>query len=269
MNSNNNRKGRSASASHAGHVRPDNQDAVLADDGLGLWLVADGMGGHAGGSCASSIAIDTIRASVARGLGLNDALGRAHERIRLEQQRRPGYSGMGTTAVVLRESNSRYEIGWSGDSRAYLYSAAGGSLTRLTRDHNIAGSLVAAGALSVEEAARHPQRNVLTSCLGLSGGQSPRVDHVEGAWRPGDVIILCTDGLSGELDDGEIEKIIGAVPASDPAGMVEALVSAALEAGGHDNISVIAVAAPATARQHARTSLRRRLSDLVKKRRAS
>lgn len=269
MNSNNNHKKRSASASHVGHVRPDNQDAVLADDGLGLWLVADGMGGHAGGSCASLIALDTIRAAVEKGLDLDDALTRAHERIRLEQQRRPGYSGMGTTAVVLRERGSHYEIGWTGDSRAYMYSAASGSLRRLTRDHNIAGSLVAAGALSAEEAAHHPQRNVLTSCLGLSGGQAPRVDHAEGIWQPGEVIILCTDGLSGELDDGEIRAIISAAHGNDTDSLVEALIAAALEAGGHDNVSVVAVAAPAALQQRGKVSLRQRLSDLVKKRRVS
>src|SRR5690625_1964623 len=227
------------------------------------------MGGHAGGSCASLIALDTIRAAVEKGLDLDGALTRAHERIRQEQQRRPGYSGMGTTAAVRRERNGRAELGWPGDSRAHRSSAATGSLRRRTRNTNTAGRLDAAGARAAGQAAHHPQRNVLTSCLGLSGGQAPRVDHAEGIWQPGEVIILCTDGLSGELDDGEIRAIISAAHGNDTDSLVEALIAAALEAGGHDNVSVVAVAAPAALQQRGKVSLRQRLSDLVKKRRVS
>lgn len=236
---------RSASVSDIGRVRRENQDAVLADDELGLWLVADGMGGHAGGARASSIARDTVRSEVARGAGLDDAVRAAHRAIRDEQLQRPEYNDMGTTIVALREREARYEVCWVGDSRAYRFSPGGSRLELLTTDHNVAGVLVASGALTPDEATRHPQRHVLTDCLGLAGDAAPRVDLVEGQWRAGDMILLCSDGLSGELGDREMERIVRHSGAPDAQGLVETLLQGALASGAHDNVSVVAVSAPA------------------------
>jgi protein phosphatase len=235
---------RSASVSDIGRVRRENQDAVLADDELGLWLVADGMGGHAGGARASAIASETVRDRVAAGAGLADAVLAAHDAIRSEQLQRPEYNDMGTTIVALAERSGHYEVCWVGDSRAYRFSPGSGRLELLTNDHNVAGVLVASGALTPDEATRHPQRHVLTDCLGLSGEDSPRVDVVAGEWQSGDLILLCSDGLSGELGDSEMERIVRAGGATDAQGVVDSLLQGALASGAHDNVSVVVVAAP-------------------------
>lgn len=235
---------RSASVSDIGRVRRENQDAVLADDELGLWLVADGMGGHAGGARASTIARDTVREQVSNGTDLAGAVLAAHEAIRSEQLDNPEYNDMGTTIVALAENKRHYEVCWVGDSRAYRISPGQNRFEMLTSDHNVAGVLVASGALTPDEATRHPQRHVLTDCLGLAGEEAPRVDIVEGEWRPGDMILLCSDGLSGELGDGEMERIVRSAGETDAQGLVDTLLQDALASGAHDNVSVVVVAAP-------------------------
>lgn len=235
---------RSASVSDIGRVRRENQDAVLADDELGLWLVADGMGGHAGGARASAIARDTVCSEVAAGARLDQAVRAAHTAIRSEQLQRPEYNDMGTTIVALLERERRYEVCWVGDSRAYRFSPGSKRLELLTNDHNVAGVLVASGALTPDEATRHPQRHVLTDCLGLAGDEAPRVDIVEGDWQAGDIILLCSDGLSGELGDSEMERIFHSPDATEAQGLVDALLQGALASGAHDNVSVVAVSAP-------------------------
>lgn len=237
-------QGRSASASDVGRVRRENQDAILADDELGLWLVADGMGGHAGGALASSIARDTVKSQVAGGTGLADAVMAAHYAIRAEQRQRPELVDMGTTIVALAEHNARFEVCWVGDSRAYRFAPASGQLELLTSDHNVAGVLVASGALSPDEATRHPQRHVLTECLGLAGDEEPRVDTVERDWQPGDIVLLCSDGLSGELGDREMEQIVSRSGAADTDSVVKSLLEGALSSGAHDNVSLVVVTAP-------------------------
>jgi len=238
---------RSASVSDIGRVRRENQDAVLADDQLGLWLVADGMGGHAGGARASTVARDTVRERFAAGAGLVEAVKAAHRAIRVEQLERPELNDMGTTVVALAEDEGRYQVCWVGDSRAYRFCPGRNRLELLTTDHNVAGVLVASGALTPDEATRHPQRHVLTDCLGLAGEDAPRVDLVEGEWQPGDMILLCSDGLSGELGDSEIERIVRSAGATRAQDLVDTLLKGALAAGAHDNVSVVVVAAPPSA----------------------
>lgn len=233
---------RSVGASDTGRVRANNQDSILVDDELCLWLVADGMGGHAGGARASEIARDLIQKRCAAGACLQDAVLDAHHAIRTEQADRPEYSDMGTTVVALIEQAEEYEICWVGDSRAYRFAPASGELELLTRDHNVAGMLVAAGALSPAEAARHPQRHVLTDCLGLTGEHEPRIGSLRDHWRPGEWMLLCSDGLTGELDDAEIGRTLAAAGGIEAAG--DALLQSALKAGAHDNVSVVLVAGP-------------------------
>lgn len=238
---------RSASVSDVGRVRRENQDAVLVEDELGLWLVADGMGGHAGGARASAIARDTVKDRISKGRSLTEAVMAAHHAIRAEQRERPEYNDMGTTIVALVETAGRYEVCWVGDSRAYRFCPQSSRLELLTRDHNVAGVLVASGALSPDEATRHPQRHVLTDCLGLAGEEAPRIDAIENEWRPGDMILLCSDGLSGELGDSEMERILRSAEAFDAQGLVDTLLQGALAAGAHDNVSAVVVAAPESA----------------------
>lgn len=233
---------RSVGTTDTGHVRQNNQDAIFCDDELGLWLVADGMGGHAGGARASEIARDTISARLNNGHGLRDAILEAHRAIRAEQDACPDFGDMGTTVVVIFDHGDEYEIGWVGDSRAYRYSADTGKLELLTRDHNVAGMLVAAGALSPSEAARHPQRHVLTDCLGLVGEHDPRVGSLQERWQSGEWLLICSDGLTGELDDEDIERTLAGSDGLEEAS--HALLDKAMNAGAHDNVSLVLVAGP-------------------------
>jgi len=233
---------RSVGASETGRVRENNQDAILADDARGLWLVADGMGGHAGGARASEIARETISRCHRDGISLREAVLEAHNVIRAEQANRPEFGDMGTTIVAVAEVERDYEICWVGDSRAYRFSPRMGVLELLTRDHNVAGMLVAAGALSPDEAARHPQRHVLTDCLGLTGEHEPRIGSLQDQWKNGEWLLLCSDGLSGELTDREIERILKTSSTLEDAG--KTLLDRTLEAGAHDNVSMVLVAGP-------------------------
>lgn len=234
---------RSIGTTDTGHVRDNNQDAILVDDPLRLWLVADGMGGHAGGARASELARDIIQARVASGCSLHDAVLDAHNAIRAEQDQRPEYSDMGTTVVAVVEREESYEICWVGDSRAYRFAPASGELELLTRDHNVAGMLLAAGALKPEEAERHPQKHVLTDCLGIPGQTPPRIECQSLELAPGDWLLLCSDGLSGELDDKRLQGML-AKPSQDLARSARQLLDAALDEGAHDNVSVVLVAVP-------------------------
>lgn len=235
---------RSAAVSDIGRVRGENQDAILSDDRLGLWLVADGMGGHAGGARASEIARDTVYERIKAGSNLADAVIAAHWAIRTDQVDHPDRGDMGTTIVAAHERNRTCQICWVGDSRVYGYSTESGRLELLTDDHNVAGMLVASGALSPAEAARHPQRHVLTDCLGLSGDDEPRVGLLEKQWQPGDVLLLCSDGLSGEIDDEEIRSVLA--QQADLEAAASHLLDRALGAGARDNVSLVLVAAPVT-----------------------
>ncbi len=204
------------------------------------------MGGHAGGTRASAIARDTVRDQVSAGADLAEAVLAAHYAIRSAQRQAPELSDMGTTIVALAEHGDAYRVCWVGDSRAYRYSSENQHLEQLTSDHNVAGVLVASGALSADEATRHPQRHVLTDCLGLAGQEEPRIDILNGVWQPGELLLLCSDGLSGELGDVGIAQILRSANGAGTDRLVERLLQDSLAAGGRDNVSVIAVAAPDT-----------------------
>ncbi len=195
---------RSVGLTHVGRVRSQNQDTVLASDDLKLWLVADGLGGHAGGEMASGIAQQTIQDQVSSGQPLEEAIQSAHNAICMAQQQTSGMEEMGTTIVALAENDNKYSIYWVGDSRAYSFLPSTGQLRCLTRDHNLAGMLMESGAMDADQADSHPQRHVLTECLGLSGRSKVRCDVEQGRWQTGEIILLCSDGLSNEVDDEAI-----------------------------------------------------------------
>lgn len=215
---------------------------MLAEDDIGLWLVADGMGGHAGGAVASELARGAVAGGFARGMDTADAVQHAHRYILRAQIDNPDLEEMGTTVVGVRDLGTKYEVFWVGDSRAYRLSADGEELELLTHDHNLAGLLVENGTISAEEARFHPQRHMLTECLGFVGRGTVRCDIRVERWRPGDILLLCSDGLNNELEAGRIREIIQRAP--DLSSAADALVKAALDAGGRDNISVILVAGP-------------------------
>ena len=222
--------------SHAGRVRDNNQDAAKSAADLGLWIVADGMGGEAAGEVASRLAVDEIETAIRSGDPLPDAVARAHRSIRAAPARGFGSAGMGSTVVVLKLHSHRYEIAWVGDSRVYLLRR--GVLTQLTRDHSLVQDLLESGAISVIEAQAHPHRNIITRVLG--GDAEPVIDQCSGRVDAGDLFLLCSDGLNNEIDDARIRDLLTA--AKGPEAAAADLVAAAVEAGGRDNISAMVVA---------------------------
>lgn len=234
-----------AAQSVAGRVRGHNEDAVLCLPELGLWAVADGMGGHECGEVASALALDTLRQSVVAGSGLESSIHAAHQAI-LAAVQEEGGRRMGSTVVAVRFVDADYEVAWIGDSRAYRISLDG--IERLTRDHSWVQAMVDAGRLTREEAARHPRRNLVTQCLGGAGdGEQPEVEVRHGRLGHGELLLLCSDGLSGELSDAQIQQCCAAAETLDE--LVGALVEAANRMGGKDNIScvVLGLSAPPAA----------------------
>ncbi len=227
-----------AVATHPGMLRDHNEDSVFptnAGSGEGplLVAVADGMGGHAGGEVASRIAVDMISADTS--IPLDRRITDANDAIAAEGTRDRSLAGMGTTISAAEIGpDGSVTIGHVGDSRVYLL--RDGALTQLTRDHTFVAELVADGRITPEEAAVHPQRSMILRALGH--GRPLEVDMIEERLNAGDRLMICSDGLSGMIDDDNIAALLsdGSVEES-----VWALVEAANHAGGHDNITVAAV----------------------------
>lgn len=221
--------------SHVGRRRQHNEDTYLADASLGLWLVADGMGGHAHGEVASAMARDVIHASVSTGNPLNTAIREAADSI-TRQGRRNGQQNlpMGTTVVAVRLNGESFEAAWVGDSRIYLWQDG---LTQISRDHSYVQHLVQSGALTPNEARRHPQRNVVTQALGVTELDALDIATVQLPWPPSAQLLLCSDGLTEEVDDSEIAALFERGFA--PQETADHLIHAALRAGGSDNITVV------------------------------
>ncbi|MEE4246309.1 MAG: protein phosphatase 2C domain-containing protein, partial [Kangiellaceae bacterium] len=198
-----------------GKVRELNEDAYYCDSGLGLWIVADGMGGHSCGEVASALAVESIKSAVFNQLALSDAIQSAHEDILNAVNQGTGAEGMGTTVVALQDFGDTCQIGWVGDSRAYLWDQALGKLTQLTHDHSLVERLLSAGLISQAEAKTHPQRHLITQCLGSKELEKVKVDTLEHSWQPEQVILLCSDGLTEELTDVDMKTIFAAQTDSD------------------------------------------------------
>lgn len=229
---------------NTGRIRQNNQDRILADEQLGLWIVADGMGGHAGGEEASRLACEAVNEGVIHGMPLADAFEVAHSRVRSAQEDNPSLHDMGTTLVAVREHEGGYELAWVGDSRIYRYNSKDGEFECLTRDQNVAGRLLETGRITADEARDHPQRHILTDCIGQREGL-PTIESTRLDWHEGDRLLLCSDGLNSELSDAALKQWLGDIPS--PRAAAEKLADLALEAGGRDNISLIILEAPASA----------------------
>lgn len=229
--------------SDVGLVRKDNEDNYLVSPERGLFVVADGMGGHVGGEIASSLAIQVIDQSVELSLLekvepgelLQQVLQKANGQIYARGQNQ-GYFGMGTTLTAALFHDNLVHIAHIGDSRAYLL--RGGSIKLLTQDHSLVNELFQNGSLTLEEAQNHPQRNILTRALGTK--EQPLVDIFSIPVQSEDILMLCTDGLYNHVHDQDIIRIIDQA-AGDLKVVVRNLVNLALERGGHDNITVVLV----------------------------
>ena len=228
--------------SETGKVRRNNEDAVACDPDAGIAVLADGMGGLEAGEVASRLAVDATMAALAGTHDPSDALLEAAitgaNRAVRERSVATGVE-MGTTLVVwLLTRQGQCLVGHVGDSRAYRLRA--GELRCMTRDHSMVQQMVDDGLMSQAEAATSPNRNVITRALGLVGRVS--VDVRSWVHRPGDLYLLCSDGLSDMVPEADIQSILaGSEPAGSLAALARALIDRANDAGGYDNISVVLI----------------------------
>jgi PPM family protein phosphatase len=224
------------SATDQGQLRDNNEDAFLVDDERALFAVADGMGGHRGGEVASHTAIESLRASIASGVSVHDAIARANTAVIDRAEGDGELEGMGTTmTAVVPAGGHQLLIGHVGDSRAYLLHE--GALRRVTEDHSLVEELVREGRLTAEQAESHPQRAIITRALGIDADVQVDVYTID--VEPGDRLLVCSDGLNTMVRDRDVERIARNEP--DPQHAAEALVAAANSAGGEDNITVVVV----------------------------
>ena len=211
-----------------------NEDTVDHDDALSLWLVADGMGGHAAGEVASQIARNIFLEKVRDGDGHVAAAIAAHEQIVLAADAQQAQQGMGSTLMAMQFADCHAGLVWVGDSRTYLWRNE--NLSVVTHDHSYVQMLIDQGHLNEESARGHPKRNMVTQVLGL-GNPEPETRSLP--LQTGDWLVLCSDGLNDELTDGEIAQILSASNGVEE--VAGALIAQALANGGRDNVSVVAV----------------------------
>jgi len=244
----------SAVCTHPGLRRSGNEDAFCARTDLGLYLVADGMGGHAAGEVASKLAVDVIEAFIAEtrdadlnrtwpfpydttlsheGNRLKAAFRLANRRLATAMADNDALRGMATTAAALLIGKKKPSVAHVGDSRVYVWRT--GTLHQITQDHSWVGEQVRAGMLSDADARRHPWRNVVTRAL--AGGDDPDVEVNDVAFEPGDRILLCSDGLSAVVPQEQMEAIFAKGQSLNET--CQALIDAANDAGGPDNITAV------------------------------
>jgi serine/threonine protein phosphatase PrpC len=243
-----------AARTDPGPVRENNEDNFLVDVDSGLFVVADGMGGHASGEVASEIAVETVaqvlleevdpdETRLARATPdsadavrerLRYAMNQASLRIRKAAMADPSHAGMGTTLCVLLIEDDVAHLGHVGDSRIYLF--RDDELTLLTRDHTVVQQEIDAGRLTPELARIVPHKNILTQSVGYHGPVEP--DTATRPVQPGDRFVICSDGLTDPLDDDALAEIIRQTPADD---LADVLVREALENGTEDNVTVVVV----------------------------
>ena len=234
----------SAGRTDVGVIRSGNEDSYLMVPDRGIFVVADGMGGHAAGEVASDMAVHYVARELDSLRGLSDeqvaermrgairtANGAIFQRTLTEHDKR----GMGTTVTALTLFESRFLIGQVGDSRAYLL--RDNKLSQLTKDHSYVQEQVDAGYLTPEQARSHPYSNVITRCVGANSDVMP--DIYVGSVRPRDVFLLASDGLTGMLEDYQLAELLS--PERMPEDEVDALIGEANRHGGLDNITAVIV----------------------------
>jgi protein phosphatase len=223
---------RVGAATDIGQVREGNEDSYLIV--APLYAVADGMGGHRGGEVASSLALETVQQLFERQEGsLADQVSGANRAVYDRSQSDRSVSGMGTTLTAALIDGNKVHLVHVGDSRAYL--VRDGALTQLTEDHTLVHRMVLEGEITPEEAETHPHRSILTRALGVD--ENVQVDEGDVQVESGDRLLLCTDGLTGMVPEGEIQEILR--DAADPQEAVDRLVKVANRAGGIDNITAV------------------------------
>jgi len=247
-----------ASRSVPGLVRSHNEDRVLSCAELGLWVIADGMGGHQRGEVASAMVIDSMAAAIRQGESLEQAVLAANQAIIAAASRDPASQGMGSTVVAVRFVGADYQLAWVGDSRAYLLSPE--VIRPLSKDHSWVQVMQDAGQLSAAEAKNHPRKHVITQCLGQVGLELQvglRHGRLQGAER----LLLCSDGLHGEVSDSRLLQL---GRGAELEAVADELIAAANAAGGKDNISCVLLALEPAVAQAGESRVGRFLAGLRK-----
>ena len=240
--------------SDVGKTHEHNEDCYLRNDKEGLFVIADGMGGHASGEMASQIAVQSVEEFVTRSRSESvDFFGESHSDLSIEQNRllaatreanrkireeadkNPTKKGMGTTLIGVILEAKHLAVVNVGDSR--LYRVRNGDLKQVTKDHTLVAEQQKLGRLTKDEARKHPQRHILTNALGIS--ESPKIDLFRTKVIPNDLYLICSDGLNDMLDDEEILNIIHSIKDKSLFKIGLSLVLQANLAGGQDNITVI------------------------------
>lgn len=237
-----------AARTHIGLVRQLNEDSYAVEAGLrpyGVAVVADGMGGHLAGEVASSLAIETVLTQLKNSSFeaetndvsdlLVDAMQVANRIVHERASTSSGLSGMGTTLVVALFDEQEFYLGHIGDSRAYLFQQ--GELVQLTDDHTLVNELFKNGQLTEEEASAHPQRNIVTRAVGTD--ETVQADLHHRTWTEGDILLICSDGLTNMVRSDDLSDILSGSDRLEAK--VDALIDRALAAGGHDNITAVAL----------------------------
>lgn len=240
-----------ATATHPGMVRSHNEDSIAADAQIGLAVLADGMGGYNAGEVASGIAVELIRTELKKALSgvdlaeidnqnaerlIEEHATRANTAIFRAAQSQPQYSGMGTTLVVALWHDNQLTVGHIGDSR--LYRLRGEALEQITRDHSLLQEQIDSGMITREQARHSQNKNLVTRAVGID----PEVDTEVHTYsvQPGDVYLLCSDGLSDMVTDEDVQLTLSSLQSNLPLA-AQQLVQQANDNGGRDNVSVILV----------------------------
>ena len=242
-----------AAKSHIGLVRQMNQDGYAVVSNQKPWhfyVVADGMGGPSAGEVASRIAVETVTDFVKAKMNesgtepaelLREAVYHANQKIFVSAKETEEYFGMGTTLVCTLVNDKEVVFAHVGDSRGYIYQNH--KLSQITKDHSLVAELVRRGQLTEEEARHHPQRNIVTRSLGTQEYSYPDVDKV--AWNQGDVLLLCSDGLSNLIYFDELQSFLAKVSKIETVSglntVADAMIRMALERGAPDNITLVLV----------------------------
>ncbi|WP_372749506.1 PP2C family serine/threonine-protein phosphatase [Litorivivens sp.] len=233
-----------AAKSDVGCRRSNNEDSFSAVPELNLWVLADGVGGHDAGEVASDIACRVIRESVAQGVGLEDAIHKAHDAILAAPANGQGRPGMASTVVALQVEKDGFHVSWVGDSRCYLWSRERG-LEQISRDHSLVQRLLEEQHITEEEAGSHPGRNVVLQALGQESIPRLEVESIRDRFEEGQILLLCSDGLNDYVAHADI--VAAFERSNDVQEIADQLISKTLANDGADNVTVVLVAMPGAA----------------------
>lgn len=230
---------RYSALTHVGRVRKVNEDSILALPDQRIWLVADGMGGHAAGDFASQTIVEAVAALPQdldpgdRMRGLRNAILRAHDTILAEGARRNGAT-IGAAVIALILSEAHFVAFWAGDSRLYRF--RDDEIELLTSDHSVVAEFVKAGEMTWDEAEFHPNSNAITQAVGV--GETPGLEKIRGEVQAGDRFLLCSDGLNKHAGFETLRAALSGTPIETVS---DKLLQIALDGGGEDNVSIIVV----------------------------